>query len=277
MTTMVMSMSAPLRIAEAIARVVDTRFDARDECQKPPLSRRTLLDYAGQKIGPCLLVARDEDELAAALDLVVDSREFRAIQTAMEGELHNQDCVQHGGGEHIGSSAYVRFSAWAKSRWLFGKSATAMIGDAAELGARIEDAIESLDAGDHLGTDLGTDRTGLDFLSTCSVPEARALLNGLKGIAAYYALVHSVSERNRVPRWLAAALAQRWRDGRLEYLRLLASYPGAKVPENVVPREDRLDLAAEDAKVARVRDAMATLAKRRKAEGKDVLLAGSQQ
>jgi hypothetical protein len=71
----------------------------------------------------------------------------------------------------------------------------------------------------------------------------RALLGGLRSSAAFLGIAAAVFEDRKLEPWLSLALAESYRDGLYQYMRLLASLP-VHVPEVLVPAADRLDLAA---------------------------------
>jgi hypothetical protein len=70
-----------------------------------------------------------------------------------------------------------------------------------------------------------------------------AILQGARASVAFLGIAHACFEGTKLAPWLALALAQTYRDGAYEYLRLLASLP-VHVPESVVPLADRYDLEA---------------------------------
>ncbi len=70
----------------------------------------------------------------------------------------------------------------------------------------------------------------------------RAVLFGLRSSVAALALARS----RRLTPWLAQRLAETYRTGLYEYLRLLAGLPFVSVPEDVVSSAGRLNLGALD-------------------------------
>ncbi len=87
---------------------------------------------------------------------------------------------------------------------------------------------------------------GPGFLTSPEVaPEiADSLAGGLKAGLCLFAIARALSEETRIEPWLARALVDRLVAGVRSHLRLLAAFPGADVPESVLPPEGRLDLDA---------------------------------
>lgn len=71
----------------------------------------------------------------------------------------------------------------------------------------------------------------------------RCVVQGFRSSTASLGIVHAVVEGERPAPWLSLALAEVFREGLYEYLRLLASLP-LHVPLDLVPLADRFDLQA---------------------------------
>jgi hypothetical protein len=69
-----------------------------------------------------------------------------------------------------------------------------------------------------------------------------AMAHGVRSAVVLMAIEHAASSDRMVAPWLAALLVERWTAAQHAYLRLLASFPGNNVPEDIVPPEERLDL-----------------------------------
>ncbi|MBX3274856.1 MAG: hypothetical protein KF729_31620 [Sandaracinaceae bacterium] len=67
------------------------------------------------------------------------------------------------------------------------------------------------------------------------------------------ALGRAAESAESIEPWLALALVERFVAGVHAHLRLLAAYPGVSVPDDVLPAEDRLDLARIFERHARAR------------------------
>ncbi len=70
----------------------------------------------------------------------------------------------------------------------------------------------------------------------------RANFDALRGGVASLAIAHAILDSRRPEPWLALKLAETYRTGLYEYLRLVASIPGIVVSDSVIPINDRLDL-----------------------------------
>ncbi len=84
---------------------------------------------------------------------------------------------------------------------------------------------------------------GFDDFAT-PAPILRAVLGGRRANASFIAVLSAPLMTSQVAPWVRLALVEGLRDGLRDYMRLIASTPGAGVPEDVVPLEERLDLEA---------------------------------
>jgi hypothetical protein len=85
-------------------------------------------------------------------------------------------------------------------------------------------------------------------------PEVNLALLGLvRAGACLLAVERVLLDALRPARWLAAAVVDRWATGMWEWLRLVASLPGTRVPFDIVPGDQRLDLRAGFARTAAAR------------------------
>jgi hypothetical protein len=85
---------------------------------------------------------------------------------------------------------------------------------------------------------------GAQYFYSPDVPSVvlRANFEGLRGGVASLAVAHAILASRRPEPWLALKLAETYKIGLYEYLRLVASIPGIFVAERVVPFSDRFDL-----------------------------------
>jgi hypothetical protein len=92
-----------------------------------------------------------------------------------------------------------------------------------------------LDEGDPLG-----------FLSDRNVPPriAGTVLGTYYSNACFLAIASAGLTGRKLAPWLARAIAERWVQGLRGQLALLASFPGTHVDEDLIPRDQRLDLEA---------------------------------
>jgi hypothetical protein len=96
-----------------------------------------------------------------------------------------------------------------------------------------------------------------DFLSDSDIPSAvqLATLSGLRSSVAGLAIAHAAFVNRSLEPWLGQRLAEVYTEGLYEYLRLLASVPPISVPDDLVPLDQRIDLAAlQDAHAAALKD-----------------------
>lgn len=86
----------------------------------------------------------------------------------------------------------------------------------------------------------------LGFLSDRDVPPriASTVLGTYYSNACFLAIASAGIARRKLEPWLARAIAERWVQGLRGQLILLSSFPGTHVDEDIVPRDQRLDLEA---------------------------------
>jgi hypothetical protein len=70
------------------------------------------------------------------------------------------------------------------------------------------------------------------------------VLEGALSSAAFLGIAHAVFSKRKPEPWLALALAERYRNGLREYLRVLASLEEVSVPKELMPPNERLDMRA---------------------------------
>jgi hypothetical protein len=85
---------------------------------------------------------------------------------------------------------------------------------------------------------------GAQYFYSPDVPSVvlRAIFEGLRSGVASLAIAHAILASRRPSPWLALKLAETYKGGLYEYLRLVASIPGIVVADRVVPVRDRFDL-----------------------------------
>jgi hypothetical protein len=234
---------------------------------------KSLWRYAGQRIGPVLLAAKDVNELDAALEGVVESSEFQAIQSLWQKEWESAPelCADCPLAKEPRERAKVPTRLRAKYEFVLGRKATEFVDEARWYGPAICSAVAKLEQATGKAAGISATPARLDFLARAPVAQARAMLSGLKGTAAHYAISHALHEKQRLPRWLGESLARAHRDGSREYLRLLASDPRAGVSEKMIPASERIDLDAMRAEAAQLNDALAALAAKRREAGKSIV------
>lgn len=243
------------------------------ESTKPSESPVSLWRYAGQRIGPLLLIAKNENELDAALETVVESGEFQAIQSLWQKEWESAPdlCADCPLAKEPRERARVPSRNRPKYYLVLGRKAMELVDEARWYGPAICSAVAKLEQATGKAATIGMSSTGLDFLARAPVAQARALLSGLKGTAAHYAISHALYEKMRLARWLAEGLARAYRDGSREYLRLLASDPRADVSENMIPVNERIDLDVMRAEAVQLDSALAALSAKRREAGKSIV------
>jgi hypothetical protein len=84
-------------------------------------------------------------------------------------------------------------------------------------------------------------------------PIAHGIVNGLLASLCTFAIARALSEGIRVEPWLARALLECWVGGLRAYIRLMASVPGVRVREELVPCDQRFDLVMLEAQAVRAR------------------------
>lgn len=192
-------------------------------------------------IGGPLLQAKDESEVIARIDDMLESGAFGEALRRLEEGLRDLELVVDQ------NEALVEIEEMAERA---GDAEIArLVREACDFAVSTADAVSRLQ---HLGggplfireADDREPRDPLSVIATAPAPVAELLLGsgrgGVAGLGVLYALPGiAAGEEDRV-----RALAQIWRDGSYDGLRLFASIPLAGVPESVVPASDRLDLDA---------------------------------
>lgn len=87
----------------------------------------------------------------------------------------------------------------------------------------------------------------------CAGHAIAALAGAFRAGLVLLALGRAAESAESIEPWLALALVERFVAGVHAHLRLLAAYPGVSVPDDVLPAEDRLDLARIFERHARAR------------------------
>ena len=98
----------------------------------------------------------------------------------------------------------------------------------------------------------------LGFLHDRDVPPriASAMLVMYHANACFLAIIRAGITRRKLEPWLARVIAERWVQGIRGQLVMLASVPGTHIDEDIVPRDQRLDLEALERENAEMNAAM---------------------
>jgi len=95
----------------------------------------------------------------------------------------------------------------------------------------------------------------------------RGILSGMRSSVAGIAIGHALFSARRLDPWMAQHLAQSYRDGLFQYVRVLAAFPFVNIPEEVLSLDERLDLRALEVSHSAATEAIDLLAVQAEAAG----------
>lgn len=209
-------------------------------------------------IGGPLLQAKDESEVIARIDDMLESGAFGEALRRLEQGLRDLEFVVEQ------DDALVEIEEMAERA---GDAEIArLVREAGDFAVTTAEAVRRLR---HLGggllfireADEREPRDPLTVIATAPAPVAELLLGsgrgGVAGLGVLYALPGIAAGEEDPVR--VRALARIWRDGSYDGLRLIASIPLAGVPESAVPASDRLDLDAIARSVEASRERVAAM------------------
>lgn len=208
-----------------------------------------LLDYAASKLGDVLLGATDLDDLDDRLDALLDDPDVfhwnalatrlasaMATRPAVAAEAFATACEPLVGptpARELATAAPL-LDAWVRAQ------RTVLATTDADATREAAHAVEAL---------------GPAILTSPTVPAevSSALAGAFRAGLVLLALGRATESARSIEPWLALALVERLVAGVHAHLRLLAAYPGASVPDDVLPAAERLDLARIFERHARAR------------------------
>lgn len=189
-------------------------------------------------LGAPVLEATSRQDLLDRLDAALESPEF--VETMREGaSAVTVDAL---------ASLAISAEDLAEMEPILGKGATAILGGTSPLLRVYGGILARLVASGEVALQAPPgDWHDVLYAPGIHSTLKRALLGNMRASVAMIAIFHAVFQRRRLEPWLALALAETFRDELYLGLRWMASMPvGADVPESVVPRDDRYDLAQLD-------------------------------
>jgi hypothetical protein len=227
---------------QRLRSLVDSRKATQEEVQV-----LHLIEFAASRFGEPLLRASSLEDLDDRLDALVGSPEalhwtallaqhiplFRASEPLSASILADamRDSLGEAQGRTIAQSQQI-LDAWLDAQ----RQAVALL-----------PPDEPLDA-----------RRIFEFsLASPEIPAdvAELTYHSLKAGLCSFAIAHVIAAGDAIEPWLAKALTDRLVASARQHLRLLASLPGITVDEAIVPRSERLDLEALEARHLRARAA----------------------
>lgn len=206
---------------------------------------KAAIEGAAAAIGSPLLEADSLDDLARRLDAVIEGRSFagyfRQLAEAFSGGETLSERL-----EHIDERAHD----WMTE--VLGEGQRALIASAGRMMHAMAEALDNLRRTFRItfGVDVlpvpPSDADPLGFLSDREVPPliASTVLGMYHSNACFLAIVSAGLAGRTLEPWLARAITERWVQGTRGQLVLLASYPGTHVDEDLIPRDQRIDLEA---------------------------------
>lgn len=251
METVLPAPAVPLDATSGLTSLLKTFLSA---VRKPLLSRRErafleLFRRGTRTFGAPLLHAGDQDDLEARADDVLESEDFAAWRAELAAGVPTVDVGEEIGWDDDALAVYGLGSAQPLRTALTLTEWTAHAHK--QLVAATSAEIAELDPASLAEAQLLAQKP-LWFLTDRDIPlpVSRALLAGVYAEVYLLAVLEALHAEHAPAAWLARAIAERWRDNTRELLRLLASYPGVEVPENIIPAGERFDLAALEAEHA---------------------------
>lgn len=225
---------------------------AYDACQRKeqrealPAGEEGLLKLVllgASTFGARLLDAKDEDDLDGCLDDVIEDAEFSRLQGLITQWVTENRIACEEAAQGLASG-----SAGFNIDRHFGTGLTGLLEEVFKIGGYILQAIHQIS--DREMESLRTNQEArsnrpLDFLDNPSIPPPakRAMLAATRADACAFGLLQALVSKQKPAPSLIWNIGARMLEGERQYLRLLASLPGITIPEDIVPPEERLDLA----------------------------------
>jgi hypothetical protein len=237
------------RTATPDGRLVFSRFLAamRERLQSSAEQRkvRRAFEQLSRTVGVSLLAAGSADEFRAAIDDALSKKElflvlseaaklatFQAVEAASKSDVPPEVI------EVLGTDAAATFQRGVVSAAVGASEGLRFlvrhVGGQAELERLMQGAAAALSDGDPMA-----------FVHDHSIPLAvrEAMLEYTSTLPVLFAFGRAMSLRKPLKPWLAQALAETFARGQRAYLGLIAAMPGTAVPEGLLPRAERLDIA----------------------------------
>ena len=206
---------------------------------------KAVIEAAATAIGAPLLDAESLDDFGRRLDASVERKDFATVSRQLaeafsaEGALVEQL-------EGVDEAA---------QRWMtevLGDGQAALALEADRVIRAMVEALENLRRMFRTTFRMDVSPVLLDednplgFLTDREVPPriASTVLGIYHSNACMFAIISAGMSGRKLEPWLARAIAERWVQGLRGQLVLLASFPGVHVDEDIVPREEQLDLEA---------------------------------
>jgi hypothetical protein len=183
-----------------------------------------------------ILEARNPDHLAALVDQQLESRSFEKMTTALTGTKRSQSKEEVDRRAVYLAALGPDCARMVEQIW--------RLQTAAREASQTADKITPPPLNDVVRL-LPRVPTNVSFLTDPKVPPlvAAGALSAQRWLAYACAVVYAAARGERLTAWLAHTVARNWLAALHLHLRLLASLPGISVPEDLVPKSERLDLA----------------------------------
>lgn len=252
--------------SSGVAAMIAMARLASSEMPMPPevATYLHLVRFAVEKLGRPLLKASDADDLAARIESALEDPDRPLIEGLLAGattpELLEQVASARGDYKQVVEAMGTVNEGRMREGMRYLKTLLQVARLLSEAhGVMLSEATRSLAA-----------KPPLFFLESEDVhPQiAKCLLACLEGSICWLAIAAVINDGDLLPEpWLAEAIVERWVRANKLYLRLLASVPETKVPEDVIPLADRFDLGALEAEQSQANRAWQELASRAQESG----------
>jgi len=206
---------------------------------------KTAIEGAASAIGAPLLDAESLDDLGRRLDASIESKGFAGYFNELARAFSTDGAL---------SEQLERIDEYL-NEWMIdvlGEGQRALITEADRMMRATVAAFENLRRTVRSTFNVDVSPVLLDedaplgFLTNRNVPPriASTFLGTYYSNACFLAIASAGITRRKLEPWLARAIAERWIEGFRGQLVMLASFPGTHVAEDIVPRDQRLDLEA---------------------------------
>jgi hypothetical protein len=198
-----------------------------------------LVEFGASTFGGQLLAAESLDDLEDRLDLLVERHDLVLLNGLMAESMTDRVPERPGRIPEFGPTAKQIFGGGTEELIRQGLTLSVAVADAFArfFGGRAEQVREEAER-------LRQRPSIASFLRDPSVPAevGMAVVEGAKAGVCVLAVCAAILAGAPLEPWLGRAIAERWVRAQRNYLRLIASFPGAEVPLDVIPEEERMDL-----------------------------------
>lgn len=207
-----------------------------------------LIEVAASRLGAPILDSTSIEDLQARLDALAENPDLLHIEALLLG-LVTPSMLE---------ASATSLEPSEEEIDAIGQAVAELFARGLRLEAAIADAVRQIVAA--LGPEAlkataqySAAEDPLWFLNAPGVPPEMGaiLLQARHAELCFFALLHIILSDRRADPWIVRAVAERWVSGKRGHLRYLASLPGVRVSEDLIPMQERLDINVLVAQAAR--------------------------